>query len=50
MKEVVAFLTTHSTLAAQFAGRIGLDDEVCEAIRQGYEQWDGKGYPQPSAR
>jgi HD-GYP domain-containing protein (c-di-GMP phosphodiesterase class II) len=46
MKEVIAFLTTHSTLGAQFAERIGLADEVCVAIRQGYEQWDGKGYPQ----
>ncbi len=45
MKELIAFLTTHSTLGAQFAERIGLADEVCVAIRQGYEQWDGKGYP-----
>jgi HD-GYP domain-containing protein (c-di-GMP phosphodiesterase class II) len=46
MKEVLAFVTTHSTLAAQFAEQIGLADEVRQAIRQGYEQWDGKGYPQ----
>ena len=39
-------MTTHSTLAAQFAERIGLADEVRQALRQGYEQWDGKGYPQ----
>jgi HD-GYP domain-containing protein (c-di-GMP phosphodiesterase class II) len=44
-KRMAAFMTTHSTLGAQFAGRIGLDDAVCVAIRQGYEQWDGKGYP-----
>jgi HD-GYP domain-containing protein (c-di-GMP phosphodiesterase class II) len=44
-KQMATFMTTHSTLGAQFAGRIGLDDEVCVAIRQGYEQWDGKGYP-----
>jgi HD-GYP domain-containing protein (c-di-GMP phosphodiesterase class II) len=44
-RQVVAFLTTHSTLGAQFAARIGLGDEVCLAISQGYEQWDGKGYP-----
>jgi HD-GYP domain-containing protein (c-di-GMP phosphodiesterase class II) len=44
-KEVLAFMATHSTLAAQFAGRIGLNAEVCAALRQGYEQWDGKGYP-----
>jgi HD-GYP domain-containing protein (c-di-GMP phosphodiesterase class II) len=44
-KQVVSFLTTHSTLGAQFAQRIGLDDVVSLAIRQAYEQWDGKGYP-----
>lgn len=44
-KFVTSFLTTHSTLGAQFAERIGLSDEVCIAIRQAYEQWDGKGYP-----
>jgi HD-GYP domain-containing protein (c-di-GMP phosphodiesterase class II) len=42
---MLAFATTHSTLGAQFAERIGLGDEVSTAIRQGYEQWDGKGYP-----
>lgn len=42
---VVAFLTTHSTLGAQFAQRIGLDAAVCVAIRQAYEQWDGTGQP-----
>jgi HD-GYP domain-containing protein (c-di-GMP phosphodiesterase class II) len=44
-KQVVAFLTTHSTLGAQFAERIGLDDAVCVAIRQAYEQWNGSGQP-----
>jgi HD-GYP domain-containing protein (c-di-GMP phosphodiesterase class II) len=44
-KEVMAFLTTHSTLGSQFAERIGLSDESCRAIKQGYEQWDGKGVP-----
>ncbi len=44
-KQVVTFVTTHSTLGAQFAGRIGLDDGACLAIRQAYEQWDGKGHP-----
>jgi HD-GYP domain-containing protein (c-di-GMP phosphodiesterase class II) len=45
MKQVVAFLTTHSTLGSQFAERIGLDEAVSVAIQQAYEQWDGKGYP-----
>jgi HD-GYP domain-containing protein (c-di-GMP phosphodiesterase class II) len=37
------FFSTHSTLGAQFAERVGLADAVCLAIRHGYEQWDGKG-------
>lgn len=45
MKQVTAFLTTHSTLGSQFAKQIGLDDTVSVAIQQAYEQWDGKGYP-----
>jgi HD domain len=45
MKQVTAFLTTHSTLGSQFARQIGLDDAVSVAIQQAYEQWDGKGYP-----
>ena len=45
LKQMLAFLTTHSTLGGQFAERIGLDDAACVAIRQAYEQWDGKGYP-----
>ena len=44
-KEVMAFLSTHSRLGAEFARRIGLSDECCQAIRQGYEQWDGGGVP-----
>ena len=44
-KQVVSFLTTHSTLGAQFAEQIGLDGAVSSAIRQAYEQWDGKGQP-----
>jgi HD-GYP domain-containing protein (c-di-GMP phosphodiesterase class II)/DNA-binding CsgD family transcriptional regulator len=44
-KLLAEFLTTHSTLGAQFAERIGADDTVCVAIRQAYEQWDGGGQP-----
>jgi hypothetical protein len=44
-RQVVAFLTTHSTLGAQFAERIGLNEAVCVAIRQAYEEWDGSGQP-----
>ena len=45
MKQMLSFATTHCTLGSQFAEQIGLDEAVCVAIRQGYEQWDGKGYP-----
>jgi hypothetical protein len=38
LKQMLAFLTTHSTLGGQFAERIGLDDAACVAIRQAYEQ------------
>jgi len=48
-KEVMAFLTTHSTLGSQFAERLGLSDEACRAIKQGYEHWDGKGVPTGAA-
>jgi HD-GYP domain-containing protein (c-di-GMP phosphodiesterase class II) len=44
-RQMAVFMTTHSTLGSQFAEQIGLDEAVCVAIRQGYEQWDGKGYP-----
>jgi HD-GYP domain-containing protein (c-di-GMP phosphodiesterase class II) len=36
---------THTRLASQFAARIGLDDTTCRALRETYEQWDGKGGP-----
>ena len=45
VKQVLSFATTHCTLGSQFAEQVGLDEAVCVAIRQGYEQWDGKGYP-----
>ncbi|HEY3648504.1 MAG TPA: HD domain-containing phosphohydrolase, partial [Streptosporangiaceae bacterium] len=36
---------THTRLASQFGARIGLDDVTCRALRETYEQWDGKGGP-----
>ena len=45
LKEAMSFLATHSALSVQFAERIGLDEFTCQAIRQAFEQWDGKGYP-----
>jgi HD-GYP domain-containing protein (c-di-GMP phosphodiesterase class II) len=44
-KLFATFLTTHSSLAAQFADQIGLAGPVAVAISQAYEQWDGKGHP-----
>jgi len=44
-KRLVDFLTTHATLASQFAEEIGLHPAVADAVRQTYEQWDGKGLP-----
>jgi HD-GYP domain-containing protein (c-di-GMP phosphodiesterase class II) len=36
---------THTRLASEFAARIGLDENTCRALRETYEQWDGKGGP-----
>src|SRR5690242_3509598 len=44
-KQMETFLSTHATLGAQFAERVGFDDLVATAIGQAYEQWDGKGQP-----
>ena len=49
-KLVAAFMTTHATLGAQFAARIGLGDAVGVAIGQGYEQWDGRPARGPAPR
>lgn len=43
--QMISFLDTHTALGAQFARRIGFDESVATAIRQAYEQWDGKGHP-----
>ncbi len=44
-RELMGFLNTHSTLASQFAARIGLGDRVAASVSDTYEQWDGKGQP-----
>src|SRR5262245_22277417 len=44
-RQVVAITATHSTLGAQFATGLGLDDSVATAVAQAYEQWDGRGQP-----
>jgi HD-GYP domain-containing protein (c-di-GMP phosphodiesterase class II)/DNA-binding CsgD family transcriptional regulator len=45
MKEIRAFLLTHSSLAAEFGRQIGLDQASCDALQASYERWDGKGEP-----
>ncbi len=44
-KDVSSFLRVHSTLASQFAGRIGLPSLVTDALSLSYARWDGKGEP-----
>ncbi|MEU4197552.1 HD domain-containing phosphohydrolase [Kribbella sp. NPDC026611] len=44
-RTVESWLTTHSTLGARFAETVGLGDTTVTALRQAYEQWDGKGAP-----
>jgi HD-GYP domain-containing protein (c-di-GMP phosphodiesterase class II) len=36
---------THTRLASEFGARIGLDEVTCRALRETYEQWDGRGGP-----
>jgi HD-GYP domain-containing protein (c-di-GMP phosphodiesterase class II) len=40
-----AFPVSHCTLAAGFAGRLGLDPAASAALLQAFERWDGKGQP-----
>lgn len=37
---------THCVIAGELARRLGLGDEVREALLQMFERWDGKGAPQ----
>jgi len=36
-------LAAHCEVGAMLAGRLGLSDEVINALRHAYERWDGKG-------
>ncbi|HKE66573.1 MAG TPA: HD domain-containing phosphohydrolase [Micromonosporaceae bacterium] len=45
VRQMMTFADTHTALGAQFATRIGLGESVATAIRQAYEQWDGRGQP-----
>ena len=44
-RTIESWLDTHSTLGSEFADRISLGEATVTAIRQAYEQWDGKGIP-----
>ena len=44
-RTIASLVKTHTVLASQFAAQVGLDDTAQVALRQGYEQWDGKGQP-----
>lgn len=44
-RTIESWLTTHSSLGSAFAARIGLGDAAVTAMKQAYEQWDGKGAP-----
>lgn len=40
-----AIIETHAARGAQLAQRLGYPADVCTAIRQHHERWDGTGYP-----
>jgi HD-GYP domain-containing protein (c-di-GMP phosphodiesterase class II) len=44
-RTIESWLTTHSSFGSEFAARVGLGDTAVTALRQAYEQWDGKGVP-----
>jgi HD-GYP domain-containing protein (c-di-GMP phosphodiesterase class II)/DNA-binding CsgD family transcriptional regulator len=44
-RDLDTMIASHSALARALADRLGLPDEVQEAVGSSYEQWDGKGWP-----
>jgi HD-GYP domain-containing protein (c-di-GMP phosphodiesterase class II) len=38
-------LSGHCEVAARLGARLGLPDDVCDALAHAYERWDGKGHP-----
>lgn len=38
-------IETHAGRGAELAQRLGYPEDVCAAIRQHHERWDGSGYP-----
>jgi len=44
-REVGGMIARHAALARILAERLGLPDDVQEAVGASYERWDGKGWP-----
>jgi HD-GYP domain-containing protein (c-di-GMP phosphodiesterase class II) len=44
-REFDGSIEQHSELAAGLAARLGLGEEVQEAVAASYERWDGRGWP-----
>jgi HD-GYP domain-containing protein (c-di-GMP phosphodiesterase class II) len=43
--EVEGMYVTHCLVAGALAERLGLSSDVCDALQQAYERWDGRGEP-----
>ena len=44
-RDLDGMVARHSAVARALAERLGLPEEVQEAVGASYEQWDGKGWP-----
>ena len=44
-RDLDGMVARHSAIAQALAERLGLPEEVQEAVGASYEQWDGKGWP-----
>ncbi len=44
-RDVEGMIARHAALARMLAEELGLSDLACDALGNGYEQWDGKGWP-----
>ncbi len=44
-REVDSMISRHAELATRFAGLLGLDVAVQDAVASSYERWDGRGWP-----
>src|SRR3954469_19481726 len=44
-REIADMIVRHAGLARALAAELQLDEKVQEALGDGYEQWDGRGWP-----